>query len=69
MPDEWNKGIICLVHKKVDLLSCNNYKGISLLNTAYKVLSNIIFDRLLSYVENNIKKIYYGPNIHSQTNT
>ena len=60
MPDECNKGIIYLVHKKGDPLSCNNYRGIFLLNTAYKVVSNIIFDRLLPYVENNIKDYQCG---------
>ena len=27
MTDEWNKGIICLIHTKGDPLSCNNYMG------------------------------------------
>jgi sorting nexin-29 len=30
---------------------CENYCGISLLNTAYKVFSNILFQRLKPYVE------------------
>jgi sorting nexin-29 len=30
---------------------CENYHGISLLNTAYQVFSNILFQRLQSYLE------------------
>ena len=60
MPDEWNNGVVCLIHKKGDPLICKNYRGISLLNTAYKVLSNIIFSRLLPYAEENIKEYQCG---------
>ena len=56
MPDEWNNGVVCLIHKKGNPLICKNYRGNSLLNTAYKVLSNIIFSRLLPYAEENIKR-------------
>ena len=60
MPDEWNNGVVCLIHKKGDPLICKNYRGISLLNAAYKVLSNIIFSRLLPYAEENIKEYQCG---------
>jgi hypothetical protein len=39
MPEDWKKGILCLIHKKGDILECKNCRGISLLNTAYNVLS------------------------------
>jgi sorting nexin-29 len=54
MPAEWNQGIICPLHKKGDQLNCTNYRGITLLNTGYKVLSNILFQRLLPYAESII---------------
>lgn len=41
-PEEWNKAIVVPLHKKGDKLNCNNFRGISLLNTTYKVFSYII---------------------------
>jgi sorting nexin-29 len=51
IPQEWEKGLICPIHKKGDPLECQNYRGITLLNTMYKVFSNILYTRLKPYVE------------------
>jgi hypothetical protein len=44
--DQWKESIIVPTHKKGDKTDCNNYRGISLLSTSYKILSNILLSRL-----------------------
>ena len=51
MPEEWKGSIIVPIHKKGDKTDCNNYRGISLLPTTYKILSNILLSRLIPYAE------------------
>jgi hypothetical protein len=51
LPEEWKESIIVPIHKKGDKTDCNNYTGISLLPTKYKILSNILQSRLISYAE------------------
>jgi hypothetical protein len=42
LPDQWNESIIVPIHKKGEKTDYNNYCGISLLLTSYKILSNIL---------------------------
>jgi len=62
LPHDWNFGIICPILKKGDPMACSNYRGSSnyrgvlLLNTAYKILSYIIYARLSEYTERIIGK-------------
>jgi hypothetical protein len=51
IPEDWNWSIICPIHKKGDVMTCSNYRGIRLLSVAYKIFSNILFNRLMPYVE------------------
>jgi hypothetical protein len=46
LPEEWKESIIVPIHKKGDRTDCNNYRGISLLPTTYKILSKILLSRL-----------------------
>jgi hypothetical protein len=50
LPDQWKEPIIVPVHKKGGKINCNNYHGISLLSTSYKILSNIL-SRLWPYID------------------
>jgi len=51
LPEEWKELIIVPLYKKGDKTDCNNYRGISLLPTTYKILSNILLSRLIPYTE------------------
>jgi hypothetical protein len=51
LPDKWKESIIVPVHKKDDKTDCNNFRGISLLSTSYKMLSNILLSRLVPYID------------------
>lgn len=55
IPSEWKKGIICPLYKKGDKINCRNYRGITLLNTVYKLLSKILYCQLLPYVQEKIE--------------
>jgi hypothetical protein len=46
LTDQWNESIILPIHKKGDKTDCNNYRGISLLSTLYKILSNFFLSKL-----------------------
>jgi len=51
LPEEWKESIIVSIYKEGDKTDCSNYRGISLVSTAYKILSNILLSRLTPYAE------------------
>jgi len=51
LPAEWEEGIICPIHEKGDCLRCENYRGVTLLNTVYKIFSKILSERLRPKIE------------------
>jgi hypothetical protein len=51
LPDQWKESIFVPVHKKGDKTDCNNYSGISLLSTSYKMLLNILLTMLSPYID------------------
>jgi hypothetical protein len=50
LPAQWKESIIVPIYKKGDKTDCNNYRGISLLSTSYKMLSIIFPPRLSPYI-------------------
>ena len=51
LPEEWKESIIVPIYKRGVKTDCNNYRGITLLPTTYKILSNILLSRLIPYAE------------------
>jgi hypothetical protein len=51
LPHQWKESIVVPIHKKGDKTDCSNYRGISLLSTSYKIVSNILLSRLIPYAD------------------
>jgi hypothetical protein len=60
IPEQWEEGLICPIYKKGDQLQPINYRGITLLNTGYKIFSNILYERLQTYVEKTVRNYQSG---------
>lgn len=60
LPEEWKTSVLCPIYKKGDKLECGNYRGIALLNIAYKIFANILYKRLHPYSESTIGEYQGG---------
>jgi hypothetical protein len=59
-PEEWKESIIVPIYKKGDKTDCSKHRGISLLPTTCKILSNILLSRLTPYAEDVIGDHQFG---------
>jgi len=59
MPHKWKESVIVL-YKKGDKIYCSNYRGILLLPTTYRILSNILLSRLTPYLDEIIGDPQHG---------
>ena len=60
VPQDWKDSIIVPVYKKGSKMDCNNYRGISLLSTAGKVLTSIIRSRITGLYESESREEQSG---------
>ena len=51
VPKQWKDAVITVLHKKGDKTECGNYRGISLVSHAGKVLLKVVARRLGAYCE------------------
>ena len=51
VPQQWKNAVITVLHKKGDKTECGNYRGISLVSHAGKVLFKVVARRLNAYCE------------------
>jgi hypothetical protein len=59
IPEEWKETIIVPIHKK-RRYRCENYMGIALGNAAYKILANIILEKIKPYIEKITREYQNG---------
>jgi hypothetical protein len=50
LSQQWKESIVLPIHEKGDKTGCINYRWISLLSTAYKILPNILLAKWTPYV-------------------
>ena len=48
---EWIYGIKCPIHKKGNVMMCDNYTVVTLLWKIYKILANIFYIKLVPYAQ------------------
>ena len=51
MPEEWKEIIIVPIDRKGNRNRCENYRGIALGNAVYKIVANIILEKIEPYIE------------------
>jgi hypothetical protein len=56
----WKYDIICPIHKKGDVMMCDNYGAVTSLCTTYKILANILFVKLVPFDEEIIGEYQGG---------
>ena len=50
-PERWREGLVCPIHKKGETDQVKNYRGITILDTAYKIYAMILDERLRRELE------------------
>ena len=61
VPDQWKKGLIMKIPKRGDLKECKNWRGVTLLPVASKVMGRVIIERLIqSGVDHVLRKKQAG---------
>jgi hypothetical protein len=60
IPLSWAEALICPIHKKGDVQNCENSRGISLVNIAYRVLLVLLYGRLKPHVNKIIGQYQCG---------
>jgi hypothetical protein len=60
LPHQWKESVVVPIHRKGNKTDCSNYRGISVVSTSYKILSNILLSRLTPYADEIIGDHQHG---------
>ena len=58
--EDWKVVIISPVFKKGDKSDIRNYRGVTIMDTAYKIYAGILNDRLENVIENNLSETQFS---------
>lgn len=56
LPREWRKGVMCPIYKSGDKRETKNYRGVILMDIAYKVYASILNERLMEEVKDKLNE-------------
>ena len=54
-PENWSLSMLCPIHKSGSMSDPNNFRGVSLIDILNKILTDIIYNRIYKWAENNSK--------------
>lgn len=60
IPEDWKKGVICPIYKKGDKRLVKSYRGVTLVDTTYKIYAGILDERLKAEIENKLEESQFG---------
>jgi len=60
IPGDWNKGVISPIHNRGERDELKNYRGITLMDTAYKIYASILNNRLEKEVDERLRETQFG---------
>jgi len=60
IPEEWTKGIISPIYKKGDRKEAKNYRGITLMDMAYKIYASILNRKMKKVAEERMEEGQFG---------
>ncbi|XP_025074790.1 uncharacterized protein LOC112552838 [Pogonomyrmex barbatus] len=56
IPQEWNNGLISPIYKRGEKNEVTNYRGVTLMDTAYKIYAKVLNERLKKEMEKNLEE-------------
>jgi hypothetical protein len=60
IPQEWNSAYKCSIHKKGNKNNCNNYRGVSIINSTVRLFSEVIKDKIENMIKTKISEEQAG---------
>lgn len=60
IPEDWRKDVICPIYKRGDKGAVKSYRGVTLMDTTYKIYAGILDERLKVEIEDKLGESQFG---------